>query len=103
MQTADYLKLYDLPEPTGPGDLLTAGSVEADLILDKGQAAIRMAQIVGNAIKHSNGSAAAAEKEAKASPAWESARSEYDRALSGLAFLRGYQAAAKAAGVDSLA
>lgn len=103
MQPADYLKLYDLPHPTGPADLLKAGAVEADLILDKGQAATRMAQIVGNALRHSSGSAAAAEKEAKASPAWESARSEYDRALSGLAFLRGYQAAARAAGSDGIA
>jgi hypothetical protein len=103
MQVADYLKLYDLPEPTGPGDLLKAGAVEADLILDKGQAAIRMAQIVGNALRHSKGSAAAAEKEVKAMPAWETARTEYDRALSGLAFIRGYQAAARAAGSNGSA
>lgn len=96
MQVEDYLKLYQLPQPSGPADLLKAGAVEADLILDKGQALSRMAEIISEALQRSNGSAATAEKEAKGASRWQDARREYDRALSGLAFLRGYQAAVRA-------
>ena len=75
MQVEDYLKLYQLPQPSGPADLLKAGAVEADLILDKGQALSRMAEIISEALQRSNGSAATAEKEAKGASRWQDARS----------------------------